>query len=75
MYDTYYTLPVTVPTVSMVVPNLTLSLLPSSWYHRVYQVSSLPPKSSGGSHPTVMLVLVVAMINTFLGSDGGPVYN
>ena len=67
-------IPTVLSTVPVRVPALTLSLLPSSCNQRMYMVSVLPPRSSGGSQATVMLVSVVEVMTKFLGSDGGPAF-
>ena len=56
----------TLPTLIMV------TLFPSSWYHRVYIVSVLPPEDKGASHVNEILVLVVETIFKFVGAEGGP---
>ena len=62
--------PMVVETVGPSIIGLSSWLDPATWYQRMYMVSFLPPKESGGSHSKIM-VDVVEILCTFLGLEGG----
>jgi len=62
-----------IPVVIATFPTFTTSLLPLSWYQRLYMISTLPPVFTGGSHIRTREVDVMLVKAKFIGAEGGPV--